>query len=917
MKKIFWVLLAVLFFIIYFGKKIVDFLVEWIWFISVGYQDVLYKVVFTRIFLFLIFAVIFFLILYLNIYMANRLKPKIADLNIDPLENFLRNTRIKKFSSLFIILAAALLSLLFAYEVSLRWEMFLQFFNAVGFGKTDPVFSKDIGFYIFKLPLIKYLYGWIMFLLFVNIITAGFIYFSSRALQYIGKEVYFTKAAKAHIFILLALLLALKGLGYRLNMYDLLYSTKGVVFGATYIDIYGYLPLFYILEVAAFICAAVAVVSIFVKNWKILAGSIIVFIAVSLLGTVYPTVLQKLVVKPNEIDKETKFIEYSIKHTRDAYKLNTIKERDFPSIQDITYKDIQDNNATIKNVRLWDHKPILATYEQLQEIRQYYKFSDVDNDRYYINGQYTQTMLSPREISYNELESREWINEHLVYTHGYGFCMGPVNKATPEGLPDFFVKDIPPVTLDDINITRPEIYFGELSNEYSFVNTKNDKGESPEFDYPSGNKNIFCEYKGDGQIKVGSILRKLLFALKFSQSNIFFSDSITNDSKLMYHKKVYNRVKKCAPLVYFDNNDIYMVVGKDGKLYWIVEGFTVSGDYPYSRPAEFIGSYYGNYIRNSVKAVVDAYTGKIDYYVSDPDDPIIKVQSKIFPGAFKELSRMPDHLKAHLRYPVKLFKIQAEVYSLYHMTDPQVFYNKEDLWRISRTSSGGDGNGSMEPYYTILKFPNATQEEFILMIPFSPVNKNNMIAWMAARCDFPHYGGIVTYRFPKKKLIYGPSQIDARIDQNPDISKQLTLWGQGGSRVQRGSLLVIPIEESLLYIEPLYLSAEKGQLPELKRIIVSYKDNVVMEDNLEEALRQIFKGIKASPVKTVRIKAVDEEIESSAAKEPDSVKDLINKASDTYNAAVNAQKDGNWALYGNKINELKDILKELKQKSGK
>lgn len=894
MKRLYWIVIAAMTLIVYFGKKIVDFFVDWIWYISVGYQAVIYKIVFTRIALFIIFGLAAFLFIYINIYIANKLKPKTSNLEKNVLEDLFK-TRINKLSNAAVILIVLFLAVLFGYGASHAWDIFLAYLNSTPFGKQDPLFLKDISFYVFSLPAIRYVYGFALAVVFLSLVGVFFIYFSKSAVQYLAREVYFTKGAKGHLFLLAAFLLALRAFGYKLDIYNLLYSTKGVVFGATYIDVYGYIPVYNIMLVLALLCAGVAVVNIFYKSWKPFAASLAAFILLSIVSGVYPAFLQKFIVKPNEISKETKFIKYNIKCTREAYNIDRIKEKDFPSDEKITHNDILNNSGTIKNVRLWDAGPILATYGQLQEIRTYYKFFDVDNDRYYVNGKYTQTMLSPREISYDELPSRIWINEHLTYTHGYGLCLGPVNRVTSEGLPEFFVKDIPPYAIDDMKIARPEIYFGELSNLYCFVNTKN-----KEFDYPSGDKNIYCEYKDKGQIKVGSIWRKLLFALKFSEPKIFFSQDITNDSRLMYRRKVLERVAMCAPGVRFED-DIYMVCAKDGNLYWIVEGFTASSYYPYSQPA----SSAGNYIRNSVKAVVNAYTGEVSYYISDEADPVIKTQNKIFPGVFKSLNRMPSDLKTHIRYPASLFKIQAKVFSMYHMNDEQVFYNKEDLWRISQKASKTEAD-MVEPYYTILKFPDAEKEEFILMVPFSPANKSNMIAWMAARCDAPNYGGIIAYRFPKQKLIYGISQIDARIDQDSEISKELTLWGQAGSRVIRGSLLVIPIEESIIYIEPLYLSAEAGQLPELKRIIVAYKDRVVMEKSLEGALRAVFGG-GGEQVKTQTEKM-------TPGREETSLKELINLASEAYNGALAAQRDGKWALYGEKINELKNILEEMKRK---
>ena len=545
---------------------------------------------------------------------------------------------------------------------------------------------------------------------------------------------------------------------------------------------------------------------------------------------VYPGLLQKFKVAPNELALETPYIENNIKFTRFGYDLDKIETVPFDVDTKLTAADIANNDATIKNIRLWDHAPLLKTYSQLQQIRTYYKFFDVDNDRYTVNGQYTQVMLSPRELSYADLPSKNWINERLIFTHGNGLTFGPVSRISKEGLPEFFVKDIPAVSLADIKVTRPEIYYGELSNDYVIVKTK-----VPEFSYPTATGNINTTYAGKGGVPIDSLLKKALFAARFKTEKILLSSDITAESRILYNRNINERVKAVAPFLRFDG-DPYMVVTENGRLKWIIDAYTYSDRLPYSKPLK--GGI--NYMRNSVKAVVDAYDGTLSFYISDPDDVLAKVYGRIFPELFKPMSAMPDDLRKHIRYPHQFLQMQAAMFAAYHMTDPKVFYNKENLWEIPAL-----GEKPMEPYYTIMKLPGEKMEEYILLLPFTPSKRDNLAAWLTARCDGPNYGKIRAYTFPRDRLIYGPKQIDARINQDSFISQQLTLWNQRGSEVIRGSLLVIPIEKSLLYVQPLFLAADKAGLPELKRVIVAFGDQVVMEENLELALQRLFGGKKA------------------------------------------------------------------------
>jgi hypothetical protein len=510
----------------------------------------------------------------------------------------------------------------------------------------------------------------------------------------------------------------------------------------------------------------------------------------------------------------------------------------------------------------------------------------VDNDRYQVNGQYTQVMLSPRELSYADLPSKNWINERLIFTHGNGITFGPVSRISKEGLPEFFVKDIPAVSLADIKVTRPEIYYGELSNDYVVVKTR-----VPEFSYPTASGNINTTYAGKGGVPIDSLLKKVLFAARFRTEKILLSSDITAESRILYNRNINERVRSVAPFLRFDG-DPYMVVDEKGRLAWIIDAYTYSNRLPYSKPLK--GGV--NYLRNSVKAVIDAYDGSLSFYISDPNDVLVKVYARIFPGLFKPMAAMPADLRHHVRYPHQFLQVQAAMFAAYHMTDPKVFYNKENLWEIPAL-----GDKPMEPYYTIMKLPGEKEEEYILLLPFTPSKRDNLAAWLTARCDGPNYGKIRAYTFPRDRLIYGPKQIDARINQDSFISQQLTLWNQRGSEVIRGSLLVIPIEKSLLYVQPLFLAADKAGLPELKRVIVAFGDQVVMEENLELALQRLFGGKKTAVAATG---AVTADIKASPAT-------LAREAMSIYEKAVNLQRQGNWAGYGEELRKLEQVLKQM------
>ena len=520
---------------------------------------------------------------------------------------------------------------------------------------------------------------------------------------------------------------------------------------------------------------------------------------------IIPGLIEQYIVKPNELQKETPYILNNIKLTREAYGLNKIKVEPFPVDQTITYKDIQENHNTIANIRLWDRRPLIQTYKQLQEIRLYYDFNSVQVDRYHFD-KYTEVAVAARELPVSQIPDRAqtWVNEHLIFTHGYGVVMNPVNEIAPNGMPNLIVQDIPPTTTVPLNLKQMGIYYGEESNQFVLVNTT-----AKEFDYPKGDDNVYTSYAGKGGVRISNLFKRLVYAWNFSDIKILLTDYLTDQSRIMFHRNITERDKTIAPFLSYDSMP-YLVVGDDGQLYWIHDAYTTSNMFPYSEPvSQSLGGRGFNYINNSVKVVINAYNGDVSYYVINPNDPIIQTYQKIYPKLFKPFSEMPEFLKSHIRYPTDLFNIQTQMYNVYHMTDPKVFYNQEDYWQVPNENYNNTQT-KMFPYYIIMRLPGTKEEEYILMLPLTPSKKDNMIAWMCARCDAPNYGDLIVYSLPKDKLIYGPMQVEARINQQPDISSELTLWGQQGSQVFRGNQLIIPIKNAFLYVEPVYLQSEQG-----------------------------------------------------------------------------------------------------------
>ena len=900
-KNIKWIIIGLILLGLIAVIGIASIYIDLIWFKSVQYIAVFWKILLTRGIVMLFFVAVFFVLSFLNLSYARRFAPEFqVEISQEEFERpeiqlykSLQNIKVNK---KLVFWFSLLVALFMGFSEGANWEKILIYLNRTSFGITDPVFNRDIGFYMFSLPFWEYVRNWLSFALTIITVVVGAIYILKKAVKYEYKKLIIETPVKVHLSLLIGLILILKSWQYWLNTYKILYSTRGVIFGAGYTEIHANLLALRILMILALACAVLFFVTARRQDWKLPVLGLAVLIGVSiLLGGIYPEIIRRAVVLPNESTKERPYILNNIEATRIAYGLDKIKEEEFPVKEEISFEDIEKNKETIGNIRLWDWRPVQQTLRQIQAIRLYYDFYSVDIDRYYFNGTYQQVIISPRELDSAKIpeQAKTWINERLTYTHGYGVVVSPVNKISGEGLPYLLIKDIPPVSSVNITITRPEIYYGEITKGYVVVKTK-----AKEFDYPKGDDNVYSTYEGSGGLPVSSLWRRILFSIKYSNLQILLTANFTPESRIMIYRNIQERVKKVAPFLSYDN-DPYIVISKEGKLFWIQDAYTISNNYPYSTP--FKG--YFNYIRNSVKVIIDAYNGTMNFYIVDQKDPLVKVYQNIFPQLFKNFDQMPDDLKEHIRYPKDLFQIQAELYSTYHMLDADVFYNKEDYWNIPNEIYA-ENEIKVEPYYIVTKLPGHQREEFILMTPFTPSTKDNMIAWLAAKNDLPEYGDLIVYKFPKEKLIFGPMQIEARIDQDSEISQQLTLWGQKGSTVIRGNLLVIPIEKSIIYVEPLYLRAEKGEIPELKKVIVSNGSVVMMGNNLEDALGKLF-------ARTFKEK------EAVVTGEEKTLKDLVKEAAGYFENAQGFSREGDWAKYGEELEKLENTLNLLEEMSAR
>lgn len=823
---------------------------DWLWFKDLGYTQlfwtpILSKLLFqavngTILFIFIagtLLSIRHAIITFVNERLRKRMR-LVQDMNRPILSLSQRKVTI------WLLLISAVVSFGVSFVAGFTgWLDILSFVHATSFGQLDPIFGKDLAFYFFQLPFLKTLFNAFFAPLFLLTFFTTIFYIVTGVLRFRSKKLWQTGAvslgsARKHLAFLIGILFALKAFGYYLDIYQLLYSVHGHIVGAGYTDLMATLPALKILMVISVLGSILAFISLVSAESRLLTLPVVgIFVIGFVINGIFPALLQSFVVLPNELIKEQPYIQHEIALTRFGYGLDKITEIDYPGNTPITLDALKADQSTLNNVRLNDTRPMLQTYNQKQGIRLYYKFHDIDIDRYTINGEYRQVMMGPREISTPDLDekAKTFVNMRFKYTHGFGTSASFANAVTSEGLPSFAIKDVPPVSeFPEFKMSEPRIYYGEMTNDWVVANTS-----VKEFDYPLGNTNAENSYQGKTGLRF-TPLNKLMLSLRHATPRFYLATQVTTASKLLVYRNIQTRVKKLAPFLTYDS-DPYIVID-DGRLKWIIDAYTTSDALPYSNK---YSSQEFNYIRNSVKVIVDANDGTVDFYAVDPKDPILSTYMKIFPGVFKDIASLSPTLKSHLRYPETLFTVQSNILKTFHMTNASVFYNKEDSWDISKELFA-DKPQNVAPYYTIMKIPGEDKPEFVLMLPFTPASsttnsRNNMISWMAARMDGDHYGELLLYKLPKNIEVDGPLQIESRIDQDPEISKQLSLWDQKGSSVIRGNLLALPIGGNFLYVEPIYLQSDKGgSIPEMKRVVLAYQDHLVMTDNLGSALTQLF-----------------------------------------------------------------------------
>ena len=828
--------LIVLFFVLSFLRSVYT---DMLWFGELGFRGVYVKILVTRIVLFFAGAVIFGAMLGVSLYFANRLSggPETPALP-DDAAAFIRRTVLWG-----TVLVAGVISIIFGVIAAGRWEIFLRFGNSASFDLPDPVYGMDLSFYIFQLPVYHFVQGWLLGAFIVIIIATLARYFVNFNLRQAQLEI--TPGMKAHISVIAAGIMIVIALSHWLDRWELLLSGHGAVFGAAYTDLHARQPALLVLTIVAVGSAVLMLANAYLREIRLLVGAFALWVVMAIvMGAVWPSAVQQFSVNPNEFVKESEYISRNIEFTRRGFGLSAIEQQFYPAEPTVTADLVEANLETVSNIRLWDKRPLSDVYRQIQLIRPYYDFRDADVDRYIVDGKYRQVLLAAREVAPEKLEdeSQTWINRKLIYTHGFGLAMSPVTEFTPDGRPEFFAKDIPatgeiPLRAEDQQIdpetvvTNPRVYFGENTLDFVIVNTNTD-----ELDYQTEEGDLFRNnYDGRGGVPLNSGFRRLMYAWQFRDINVLISGEITGESLIQYRRHVQERIHTVAPFLLLDQ-DPYLVAA-DGQLFWMQDAYTFTNRYPYSDSFEQ-GDL--NYIRNSVKVTVDAYNGDLRFHIVDPTDPMIQTYAKMFPELFVPFEAMSESMRERIRYPQDLFSAQADKYLRYHMQDPQIFYNNEDLWSIPNEKFGqGATLQPLEPYYVIMKLPGEEREEFVLLMPYTPNNRPNMVGWLAARSDGENYGRLAAFDFPKDRQVDGPEQIEARIDIDQDISEWFTLRCQEGSFCIRGNLLVIPMGGSLLYAEPIYLQAEGVDFPELKRVILASQEKVVMEDSLQEALEAL------------------------------------------------------------------------------
>ncbi|OGO77035.1 MAG: hypothetical protein A2Y23_03105 [Clostridiales bacterium GWB2_37_7] len=908
------ILAVVLLLVVVFFTSIINYLVDYQWFTELNFKEIFFKKLVTQVQFFVPAFLIILGLLFTYLKMINAHSEKKSGIGISAKARRTKNLLFAAISAA----VAFVFSLVFVSEI---WYNFLIYINKTPFNLTDPIFNKDISFYIFELPFLGNLYSFslgLVFILFViNILYNSITFLAAEVPGHVNQDNITTmykpeniyknilSAASRQLTLLGGLFFLILAFGFYIRMFELLYSSKGIAYGASYTDINVTLPFYYAYIAISLLTAVLMLVSWGRKKLKLAAfGPILLIVAIVASGLV-ATGVQSVVVAPNELAKQEQYLQNNINYTNYAYGLDKVEVKPFAYKQNLTAQDIEENRVTVDNIPVNDYRLALDIYNQIQGLKNYYQFNDLDIDRYMINGVYRQVFIAPRELLTSNIPSQNqgssWINKYLKFTHGYGIAMSPVNEVTPSGQPRLFIKDLPVVSDVDIKVERPEIYYGELTKDFVIVNTR-----EKEFDYPASNTNVETSYEGTGGIKL-NLLNRIMFAVREGKLNFLLSQDINANSKVLINREIKARVQKVAPFLIYDE-DPY-IVAADGKLYWIIDAYTVSSRYPYSEPVDERSNV--NYIRNSVKVVIDAYNGTTTYYIADNTDPIIKTYANIFKTVFKPLDEMPESLRAHIRYPQTLFDIQSAIYRKYHIKEARELYNKSDIWDIATQIYNTEGNTnaeSVESTYLIMRLPDSKMEEFLLMIPYTPQGKTNMIAWLAVKNDGEDYGKLVQYNFPSGQIVEGPMQVEGIVSQDTVIGPQLNLLATGGnSQVVRGNMLTIPIEESMLYVEPIYVrSINANALPEMKKVIVYYKNRVIMEDTLEQGLERIFdlSGNKPQlPGQPQQPQLPTGEQEDTAA--------LITRANEAFRLSQEAMKSGNWTEYGTRLKELEEILNKL------
>jgi uncharacterized membrane protein (UPF0182 family) len=933
------VVLAIVALVVYFRLY-----VSWLWFDEVDLTQVFWTSFWWRLITGAACGALFFAVFFANVEVTRRLSPTYRVFEGVDVVEFVneKSAKVVRVAGLSVAIVGGLLV---GLGTSSEWLTVQTALHAVPWGADDPLFGHDYSFYVFKLPLWHLVHSVVTGALAAALVFAvvahaalGGIFVQRRtqgdepheardanpldallrrrAAQAPALELRPSGVAIAHVSVLLGLLFLVGAVGSLFRAWNLLNSSAGVVAGAGYTDVHARLPGARVTLVVALAIAVMLFVNAWRRRWRWPLYSVALWIVVMILVRgVWPAAIQSLVVNPTQQEKEKEYIAYNIAATRSAYNLDKISQDQYPLQGDLTPAKLQANEPTLRNIRLWDPSTLLTSYRQLQELRPYYLFADVDVDRYTVNGVYRETMLSARELNIDGLpqQAQTWVNQHITYTHGFGAVVSAVNQVTPDGSPDFLVKDVPPVSKGNLAIDQPRIYYGELGTDYTLVKTS-----APEFDYPGSAEDVFAQYEGDGGIAIGSTWRRLAFSVRFGTIKFLTTSYIDGDSRIIMRNNIRDRLKAAAPFLSFDA-DPYMVIA-DGRLYWVADAYTSTDRYPYSQPQGEL-----NYVRNPVKAVIDAYDGTMVFYTFDESDPMLRTYAKVFPDMFKPADEVPPALLAHIRYPEEYFNVQSEVFATYHVTEPDVLYNKGNQWQIPDNVSL-EGGGQMHAYYVIMRLPGADKEEFLLMLPYVPNGKSNMIAWLGARSDVPEYGSAVSFDFPSSSQVYGPSQVEGVINQDTDISEQFTLWGTQGSEVIMGNLLIIPIEDSLLYVQPVYLQSSQTALPQLKRVIVFYRattpagvvalggddQRVVMKPTLGESLAAVFGSAPAAAGGNAGGGAGGDTAPGGGGTGTSTqVQKLVDQANGQFQAAQEALKAGDWAEYGRQIDALETTLKEL------